>query len=57
MAKAKRERRTSIRTMQSDDALSALDALEAAERRAAPEGEEPPAAAAADRDDEEPEAR
>lgn len=35
MAKAKRERRTSIRTMPVDDSLSALDAIEAAERRVA----------------------
>jgi hypothetical protein len=33
MAKAKRERRTSIRTMQTDKTLAALDALEEVERR------------------------
>jgi hypothetical protein len=32
MAKAKRERRTSIRTMPSEGALDALEALERAER-------------------------
>jgi len=33
MAKAKRERRTSIRTLPTDGALGALDALERAEQR------------------------
>lgn len=33
MAKAKRERRTSFRTMQSDQALEALDRIEQMERQ------------------------
>jgi hypothetical protein len=33
MAKAKRERRTSFRTMQSDQALEALDRIEKMERQ------------------------
>ena len=42
MAKAKRERRTSIRTMQADvAALEALESLERAERPAAEPGEPP----------------
>jgi hypothetical protein len=42
MAKAKRERRTSIRTMPTDGALDALEALERAERTNQPTGPPPP---------------
>jgi hypothetical protein len=43
MAKAKRERRTSIRTMSADtSALEALESLERAERSAAESAHEPP---------------
>ena len=40
MAKAKRERRTSIRTMPADEALEALELLERAERSQAERGDE-----------------
>jgi hypothetical protein len=43
MAKAKRERRTSIRTMSADvSALEALESLERAERSAGESAPEPP---------------
>ena len=48
MAKAKRERRTSIRTMPADDALSALEALEQAERETQAAAPRSPDAAAAE---------
>jgi hypothetical protein len=44
MAKAKRERRTSIRTMPAEGALSALEALEQAERDTQDRAPDPPAA-------------
>jgi hypothetical protein len=46
MAKAKRERRTSIRTMPTDNVLDALEALEQAERKGQTSG--PPAPDPAD---------
>ena len=46
MAKAKRQRRTSIRTMQADHALEALELLERAEGNRADTDEQPPEAAA-----------
>jgi hypothetical protein len=47
MAKAKRQRRTSIRTMQADHALEALELLERAEGNRADTDEQAPEAAAA----------
>jgi hypothetical protein len=46
MAKAKRERRTSIRTMPAEGALSALEALEQAERETQSAGQPAPDRAA-----------
>jgi hypothetical protein len=45
MAKAKRERRTSIRTMPADRTIDALEALEQAERKGQQAGPPPPGAA------------
>lgn len=47
MAKAKRQRRTSIRTMQADHALEALELLERAEGNRADGDEQTPETAAA----------
>jgi hypothetical protein len=48
MAKAKRERRTSIRTMPAEGALSALEALEQAERETQTAGQRAPDGAPAE---------